>query len=125
MSGNPDFLNNQGNQGYQTFLHIGFESGKPGLRTRVPWFFNQAWTRVKPWFYQALGMSGNPDFLNNQGNQGYQTFLHIGFESGKPGLRTRVPWFFNQAWTRVKPWFYQALDARGKAHMYTCAHTII
>ena len=31
-------------------------------------------------------------------------FLHIGFESGKPGLRTRVPWFFNQAWTRVKPW---------------------
>ena len=34
------------------------------------------------------------------------------FESGKPGLRTRVPWFFNQAWTRVKPWFYQALGAR-------------
>jgi len=38
--------------------------------------------------------------------------LHIGFESGKPGLRTRVPWFFNQAWTRVKPWFHQALGAR-------------
>ena len=38
--------------------------------------------------------------------------MHIGFESGKPGLRTRVPWFFNQAWTRVKPWFYQALGAR-------------
>ena len=36
----------------------------------------------------------------------------MGFESGKPGLRTRVPWFFNQAWTRVKPWFYQALGAR-------------
>ena len=58
------------------------------------------------------GTSGNPGFLNNQGNEGYQTFLHIGFESGKPGLRTRVPWFFNQAWTRVKPWFYQALGAR-------------
>ena len=63
-SGHPGFLNNQG---YQTFLHIGFESGKPGLRTRVPWFFNQAWTRVKPWFDQALGARVYPDCLSNFG----------------------------------------------------------
>ena len=61
-------------------MHIGFESGKPGLRTRVSWFFNQAWTRVKPWFYQALGARVNNKILDHfqeahEQDDGKQTVL--------------------------------------------------